>query len=251
MTHTHQPDDLLRRTESYLSALHGSVARHDNLAANYGCAGCELRDQTRAALRAAASVPAQAPTTQAAALSDAEQTMLAYALDQAQERIWVEGGFTEEDQAAVDSLRRRAVLPANQTTDRAAILRAEAEHLLRDLYPAVYEDAGQKTAQGVNRAVRELLDRATAAELQAEVYAASGPHDTDDTTGQAEPQADFQDRGEAARRAAGIDGTAGDAQDVTHTFVLDEATGGCLVCGLSPTYRKHAPAVVSQPDGEA
>jgi len=43
--------ELLRRTESYLSALHGSVARHDNLAANLGCAGCELRDQVGAELR--------------------------------------------------------------------------------------------------------------------------------------------------------------------------------------------------------
>jgi hypothetical protein len=42
---------LLRDAASYLSALHGSVARHDNLAANYGCAGCELRDQIRAELR--------------------------------------------------------------------------------------------------------------------------------------------------------------------------------------------------------
>ncbi|MFE2546931.1 hypothetical protein, partial [Actinacidiphila glaucinigra] len=65
-----------------------------------------------------------------------------------------------------------------------------------------------------------------------------------------ETQADFQDRGEAARQAAGIDGTAGDAQDVAHAFVLDEPTGGCLLCGLSPTYRKHEPAVVSQPGRE-
>ncbi|MFM9602712.1 hypothetical protein [Streptomyces turgidiscabies] len=43
--------DLLRRTESYLSALHGSVARHDNLGENLGCAGCQLRDQFRAELR--------------------------------------------------------------------------------------------------------------------------------------------------------------------------------------------------------
>jgi hypothetical protein len=42
---------LLRDAESYLSALHGSVARHDNLAANLGCAGCELRDQIRDELR--------------------------------------------------------------------------------------------------------------------------------------------------------------------------------------------------------
>ncbi|MER5461628.1 hypothetical protein ABT010_13260 [Streptomyces sp. NPDC002668] len=41
---------LLRDAEHYLSALHGSVARHDNLAANYGCAGCELRARIAGAL---------------------------------------------------------------------------------------------------------------------------------------------------------------------------------------------------------
>lgn len=58
--------DLLKRAESYLSALHGSVAPHDNLAAGLGCAGCELRDQINAALptlTAPASV--QPPATRA------------------------------------------------------------------------------------------------------------------------------------------------------------------------------------------
>ncbi|MFJ4847574.1 hypothetical protein [Streptomyces sp. NPDC088733] len=50
------PIDLLKRTEHYLSALHGSVGRHDNLAANYACAGCELRDQIQAALSALATL---------------------------------------------------------------------------------------------------------------------------------------------------------------------------------------------------
>jgi len=58
------PHDLLARAESYLSAMHGSVARHDNLAANLACAGCELRDQIRAAL--AAPVVPPAPADQAA-----------------------------------------------------------------------------------------------------------------------------------------------------------------------------------------
>lgn len=49
-----------------------------------------------------------APVDRAGALTEAERTMLVYALDQAQERIWSEGGFTAEDQAAVDSLRRLA-----------------------------------------------------------------------------------------------------------------------------------------------
>lgn len=42
----------------------------------------------------------------ATVLSDVERTMLAYALDQAQEHIWSRDGFTDEDQAAVTSLRR-------------------------------------------------------------------------------------------------------------------------------------------------
>jgi len=59
---------------------------------------------------------------------------------------------------------------------------------------------------------------------------------------------DFQDRGEAARRAAGIDGTAGDAQDIQHALVVDERTGACLLCGLSPAYRKHEPVQCSAPE---
>ncbi|MFH8531569.1 hypothetical protein ACH4GE_24500 [Streptomyces tendae] len=56
--------------------------------------------------------------------------------------------------------------------------------------------------------------------------------------------ADFQDRGEAARLAQGIDGTAGDAQDIPHRYVPDEPALACLLCGLSSTYRKHTPGGV-------
>ncbi|MGW4786142.1 hypothetical protein [Streptomyces sp. NPDC004230] len=64
---TDQTARLLRDAEGYLGALHASVARHDNLAANFGCVGCELRDQIHAAL---ATVPAVVsasvqPTTRA------------------------------------------------------------------------------------------------------------------------------------------------------------------------------------------
>ncbi|MEU5624245.1 hypothetical protein [Streptomyces tendae] len=47
---------LLRDAENYLSAQHGSVARHDHLAANLACAGCELRDRIGAALPELAAV---------------------------------------------------------------------------------------------------------------------------------------------------------------------------------------------------
>jgi hypothetical protein len=49
----------------------------------------------------------------------------------------------------------------------------------------------------------------------------------------------FQDRGDTARQAQGIDGTAGDAQDIRHRFIRDDETGGCLLCGLAEPYRKH------------
>lgn len=70
MTDLTDPTDLLRRAESHLSALHGSVARHDNLAANLSCAGCQLRDEIRAALSAVPAPPAADQTPLAAALTE-------------------------------------------------------------------------------------------------------------------------------------------------------------------------------------
>lgn len=62
-------------------------------------------DEIAAMPVAPAAVP---PADRAAGLTEAERTMLTYALDQAQEKIWSEDGFTDEDQAAVDSLRQLA-----------------------------------------------------------------------------------------------------------------------------------------------
>lgn len=56
--------DLLKLAEQYLSALHGSVARHDNIGLNLSCGGCALRDEIRDVLpklAAAVSVPPPAP----------------------------------------------------------------------------------------------------------------------------------------------------------------------------------------------
>lgn len=47
-----------------------------------------------------------------------------------------------------------------------------------------------------------------------------------------------EERGEQLRRRYGIDGTAGDAQDVDHPFHGQDG-GPCLVCGLAQSYRKH------------
>ncbi len=55
----------------------------------------------------------------AALLTGAERTMLTFALDQAQEKIWSEDGFTDEDQAAVTSLRRLAAETAGPETQGA------------------------------------------------------------------------------------------------------------------------------------
>jgi hypothetical protein len=50
---------------------------------------------------------------------------------------------------------------------------------------------------------------------------------------------DWQDEGEPLRQALGIDGTAGDAQDVMHGFVKSKLGEYCAVCGLAQSYRKH------------
>lgn len=60
---------LLRDAESYLSALHGSVARHDNLGADLTCGGCKLRDQIASALPLLAAE--QPPADRAAVLREA------------------------------------------------------------------------------------------------------------------------------------------------------------------------------------
>lgn len=218
MTTTPEPTDLLKRAESYLSALHGSVARHDNLAANLACAGCELRDQIRVALAtpaAAPSAPADraalreqiaealrphaslggtppryelpyfdgatpslprisgwrplddaadavlavlpAATDRNAVLSEAERTMLTYALDQAQERIWSEDGFTDEDQAAVTSLRRLADEAQQPVSEdqwaralaSAATLAGQPGALPFDQLPAAQQQAYRDQAQRI------------------------------------------------------------------------------------------------------
>lgn len=73
----------------------------------FTCGMCEVLDAP-----AAVVLPASTGQTHPAPLTDAERTMLTYALDQAQEHIWSRDGFTDGDQAAVTSLRRLAAEPA-------------------------------------------------------------------------------------------------------------------------------------------
>ncbi|MFH9013995.1 hypothetical protein ACH4C6_21770 [Streptomyces sp. NPDC017943] len=67
-----------------------------------------------------------------------------------------------------------AELPA--PVDRAAVLREAAQHLYTALFPAVYDDMGQKAAEGVNRAASELRRMADEAQ-PAEVPARDCPDD--------------------------------------------------------------------------
>ncbi len=50
---------------------------------------------------------------------------------------------------------------------------------------------------------------------------------------------DFQNRGEKYRQELGIDGTAGDAQDVPHLYKQDGENEWCLACGLTLLARVH------------
>lgn len=166
---------LLRDAENYLSALHGSVARHDNLAANYGCAGCELRDKIAAELRAAAPA-GPAPATERTALRERIAEAL---LDHLSRTADIRPGRTGElafMPEITDAERMRiaehlaAVLPAptDQTagplaTDPALLLRV-AGHLTRSadqLWPdgdsVMHADAAQ-----LRRLAGEALPSSTA-----------------------------------------------------------------------------------------
>lgn len=154
--------ELLKDARSYLSALHGSVARHDQLAANLGCGGCELRDRITAALpQLATASPAgrcandtdgdgncaacahnpEAPCRQplpdrAMPLSDTERQFLTFALDLAADRMASHGDeFGDEDEAALKRLRRVAdestVTPPPALTEEGR-LRAQVEVLQQD-----------------------------------------------------------------------------------------------------------------------
>lgn len=55
---------------------------------------------------------------------------------------------------------------------------------------------------------------------------------------------EFQETGEQARRRLGIDGTAGDAQDIRHLFIPTPGESYCLACGLNdvPDRPPHRPS---------
>ncbi|MFH9816170.1 hypothetical protein [Streptomyces sp. NPDC017230] len=119
---------LLRDAESYLSALHGSVARHDHLAANLGCAGCELRDRIGAALpELAAASDAPLPPADQGALLD----LIADALADTEGWQWAPGFDKTQSPTYQGYLRQAAaVLPVLPTpADQAAVLREAADVL--------------------------------------------------------------------------------------------------------------------------
>ena len=51
---------------------------------------------------------------------------------------------------------------------------------------------------------------------------------------------DFQDLGEAYRQELGIDGTAGDAQDIRHPYLPEPGGTSCLACGLAEPGSQHS-----------
>ncbi|MFD5697490.1 hypothetical protein [Streptomyces lasiicapitis] len=94
---------------SETARLRAAVGSGRRLALTFEVSGNEaIADQIRTALDLDEPAAPPVPAGRAAALTEAERTMLTYALDQAQEHIWSREGFTDEDQAAVNSLRRMA-----------------------------------------------------------------------------------------------------------------------------------------------
>jgi len=126
---TTDPIALLRDAENYLSALHGSVARHDHLAANLACAGCELRD------RIAAALPELAAVSSAVVAPRTDQTTAEAALAAVETAL----GDTLTADAREEALARiAAVLPA--PADQAApAVWVDGHPLLEAIAAAVWE----------------------------------------------------------------------------------------------------------------
>lgn len=70
-----------------------------------------------------------------------------------------EAAATAKARAAIAPLEKaiRAAKDQERAELRGATLAAASEHLRTTLFPAVYEDAGQRAAEGVTRAADELL----------------------------------------------------------------------------------------------
>jgi hypothetical protein len=87
-------------------------------------------DASRAA--APAAVPS-APADRAAVLTDAERQFLTFALDQAADEMSFGDGFTDEDRAALDRLRRMADEAQQPTPDVVAVIVAALQERAGEL----------------------------------------------------------------------------------------------------------------------
>ena len=155
--------DLLKLAEHYLSALHGPVARHDQLGLNLSCGGCALRDEIRDVLPKLAAVVPGAPATRTA-------DRIAEALYAHNHPGWATR-YTDLDQDERDTYLARAdavlaVLPP--PTDRAAeIEQLRKEHATwrklgkRNLERAHEENARLRAAlERIRKVVRRLAAHA-------------------------------------------------------------------------------------------
>ncbi|RPK56173.1 hypothetical protein EES43_24335 [Streptomyces sp. ADI96-02] len=124
------------------------------------CYGCKHHCSTH---QPPAAPPA--PADRAAVLTEAERTMLTYALDEAQEHIWSRDGFTDEDQAAVTSLRRLAGEAAagahHPTTTRSYRLehRHPEESTWRPNTPGIGANWSWRSREKADQRLAEAQDR--------------------------------------------------------------------------------------------
>lgn len=108
---------LRAEVEGLDEALRGAISVSEKDGARVRADRDWWKQQAHAALSHPAETRREVALREAATmLTEAERTMLTYALDHAQERIWSDDGFTNEDQAAVTSLRRLADEAQQPTT---------------------------------------------------------------------------------------------------------------------------------------
>lgn len=142
-------DRIAERPERY------AVAIHDAMESDLSLVDQEPGQQALFA-RAAEAVMA---------LADSEQATLRRKLAAA-EKIRENADFHLGQEMARRQLAEKEA--ARLSADQAAVLNAAAQHLYTALFPAVYDDMGQKAAEGVQRAVSELRRLAVEAQQQPE-----------------------------------------------------------------------------------
>ncbi|MER5678654.1 hypothetical protein ABT081_17105 [Streptomyces sp. NPDC002238] len=151
---------LLSDTESYLSALHGAVARHDHLGADLTCGGCTLRDRITAAQRVLGTTTGQPATAPWPPTGDQRPDHGLYTLLR-RVGLTPEAAQQEIDTYTQTILARQTPAPA---VDRATVLNERADFFEGVLRNAADPEGDPRYWSAISDVIRGLRQQAAEAQ---------------------------------------------------------------------------------------